>query len=202
MTTILSHVAHDDIDYILIEVAEDYLPGYGYGNTGLDFFNVYGVDGDNQGYIDTVVGPTGTYGYDYGTGFELSEIIGGINRSKTITVSVLLKEANTKSYNLRIRIRGNGKSSIHAGTATSSGSSDIKTLDFVVSPNDNQEELSFFTTDNYVGTLLTEDKDSFFDVVVESIDGINQIPEIPTKGTVDNTNTLVSITVKVKSTVE
>lgn len=177
--------------------------GYGYHNVGgeLDFFDIFGLDGEKVGYF---VDPETPNGYSYGFGYEYTENIIGYEyagdlitsqRVRTCTVTVTKLDGSpigSTIYTVNVHVKGQGYCSPITGTTDSQGKFSFIVNDF----NPHVDDVNYFTHDEMIiiddskqefGEVLqntsksvsdSSEKDSYLDILVEVEDTFSKNPRI------------------------
>ena len=212
MTILLSQVnatvlGIDDKVSVNISVESEPHYGYGYGReTGAsDFFDVFGLDGDEYGILVEQLDSIPTTPNFYGWGFEYSTAISGDIRTKKVTVTVVPEQTvdSSKTYKLLINVRGEGYSNVFEGTTTSG---DTKSFVFYVYDFDlpTSKKYIMLGEDGVIlGNGITEliNKDTFLDIIVEVLGTTQSYPKLFVKASAVAEQDAISQSLKVTGTV-
>lgn len=200
---VVSQTINNHVVTITIDVQDDIEYGYGYGNADIDFFDVFGIPGNESGYfvsseMDEV---TGLSDYNYGFGYEYSQIINNVNVGKTITITLETETPTADTFSLNISIIGEGYADTYR--LDSIETSSPQTISVYKRDSESPSQFIAFSDDSatWRGTKYPAARDSFFDIIVAAENTLDAPSLISVKGNVEAISESISKTIKVHGTV-
>jgi len=206
----------DDSGKVNIAIAVESVPTYGYGYgynpvSGLDFFDIFGLEGEKLGYfLDPITTP---FGYSYGFGYEYTENICSYDRTRTFTATVTKSDLSPAvGYTVKVYVKGQGFADDIIGTTDANGqfSFDVQDLDvhmdetsyfmheeLQILEDDAEEQYGDVFLNNSAGTTDLANRDSYLDILVEVVNTFADNQRIKLKARASDSTDVSGIKIKV-----
>lgn len=197
---------------ITIEETGYYGYGYGYVNSSIDFFNLFGILGTQRGFLVNQICPVQNLdGYYYGYGYEYSANIAGSNRTKKVFFEVVPEFTidENEEFDLNLGVIGpaylntykvrtvNRKAICYVTVMDVNGSNlDVQfQFNAIVKTNNDDKQILPVT-----GKTILNDRDSFFDITAGVENASGSYKDIKLKTYVKNSS-FYSTDIRLRATI-